>query len=57
MKPNVVIRMGAAYWDATVYHDGKVTSFDFRKMERKERSAFHRELMNAVRATRKHDPS
>jgi hypothetical protein len=54
MKPNVIIRMGAAYWDARVRaSDGSTVHFDFRSMESKERSAFHRELMNAFRATAK----
>jgi hypothetical protein len=31
--------------------DGAYVRFDFRSMKRDERSAFHRELMNAFRAT------
>jgi hypothetical protein len=50
MKPNVIIRMGAAHWDATVRGaDGKFVTFDFHKMTRRERSDFHREFMNAFR--------
>lgn len=51
MKPNIVIRLGAAAWDAKVRRpDGSYATFDFRTMEKKERSAFHREFMNAFRA-------
>jgi hypothetical protein len=54
MKPNIIIRMGAAHWDAYVRGaDGKMVHFDFLKMDRKQRSNFHRELMNAFRASRK----
>lgn len=53
-KPNVVIRMSAAAWDARVRKaDGSYVTFDFRAMERKERSTFHREFMNAFRESRK----
>lgn len=53
-NPNVVIRMGASNWDARVKTaDGSYVRFDFRSMERKERSAFHREFMNAFRESRK----
>lgn len=53
-KPNVVIRMTAANWDAKVRReDGSFVVFDFKRMERKERSVFHREFMNAFRASRK----
>jgi hypothetical protein len=38
--------MGATNWDARVRRED-----DFRSMKRDERSAFHRELMNALRAT------
>jgi hypothetical protein len=52
-KPNVVIRMGAAHWDAQVRgSDDTMAHFDFRAMDKKQRSAFHRELMNAFRSTR-----
>lgn len=50
MKNAITIRMGAANYDARVNHNGKVVQFDFRKMDRKEKNTFHRELMNAVRA-------
>jgi hypothetical protein len=52
-KHNIVIRMGATHWDARIRHNGEVIQFDFHKMDKKERSAFHRELMNAWRAQRK----
>ncbi len=52
-KPNIIIRMGAPHWDARVRRpDGSYVNFDFRKMQKKERSVFHRELMNAFRASR-----
>lgn len=52
MKPNLIIRMGAPHWDARVRKsDGTFAQFNFRSMKRDERSAFHRELMNAFRAT------
>ena len=52
MKPNVIIRLSAAHWDAKVLKsDGTYAHFDFREMERKERSTFHREFMNAFRST------
>lgn len=50
---NIIIRMSAAEWSASVRHNGEFIKFDFRRMDRKERSTFHRELMNAVRANRK----
>lgn len=52
MKANVIIRMGAPAWTATVMHNGKPVVFDYRKMTRDERAAFHREFMNAYRSTR-----
>lgn len=52
-KARIIIRMGAAHWDARVADkNGKIITFDFRKMEKKERSTFHREFMNAFRASR-----
>jgi len=52
-KPNLIIRMGASHWDARVRTEaGEFVRFDFRSMEKKQRSAFHRELMNAFRAAR-----
>lgn len=53
MKPSIIIRMGAAHWGATVHANGQTAHFNFRKMDKRERAAFHRELMNAVRSTRK----
>lgn len=53
MKANIIIRMGAANWDAQVRgKDGKPIIFDFRKMTKRARSDFHRELMNGFRAYR-----
>lgn len=51
MKPNIIIRMGAAHWDARVRKDAgsDFVTFDFRKMTKRERSDFHREFMNAFR--------
>jgi hypothetical protein len=52
IKPNVIVRMGAAHWDAQVRgSDGNMTHMNFRKMDKKARSTFHRELMNAFRQT------
>jgi hypothetical protein len=52
-KPNIIIRMGAAHWDVRVRAaDGKFVTFNHRTMDKKERSNFHRELMNAFRASR-----
>jgi hypothetical protein len=52
-KPNIIIRMGAANWDARVRSGDTYVRFDFRAMDKKQRSEFHRELMNAYRAQRK----
>lgn len=49
MKNRITIRMGASAWDATVNHNGQEVNFDFHKLTRDERAAFHRELMNAFR--------
>ena len=48
-KPSVIVRMGATRFTVDVRGVG---TFDLNRMEKKERSAFHRELMNAFRATR-----
>lgn len=51
-EPNIIIRMGAAHWDARVrVKDGSFVHFNFRTMEKKQRSDFHRELMNGFRAS------
>lgn len=56
MKANIIIRMGAAHWDAQVRGgDGSTVLLDFRKMDRRQRSDFHREFMNAFRASCKPD--
>jgi hypothetical protein len=50
---NITIRMTAAHWDVRVRAaDGNIVTFDHRHMDKKERSTFHRELMNAYRASR-----
>jgi hypothetical protein len=49
----VIIRMGAAHWDARVRKDNDYVTFDFRTMDKKERSNFHREFMNAYRVSAK----
>jgi hypothetical protein len=52
MKDRIIIRMGAAHWDARVRGaDGKPVQYNFRTMDKKQRSDFHRELMNAFRAS------
>lgn len=52
-KYNLIIRMGAAHWDARARGaDGKFVHFNLRTMEKKHRSQFHRELMNAFRRER-----
>ncbi len=51
-KPNIIIRMGAAYNDVRVRRpDGSYVTFDRSVMDRKDRSTFHREFMNAFRAS------
>lgn len=53
MKANVIIRMGAANYDVRVRGtDGNFVRFDLRAMEKKQRSTFHREFMNAFRKSR-----
>lgn len=52
-KPNIIVRMGARNWDAHVKTaEGSYVTFDFRKMTSKQRSDFHRELLNAFRKAR-----
>jgi len=52
-KPNVVIRMGAAEWTVKVRNNDQYVLFDLRAMDKKQRSNFHREFMNAFRASQK----
>lgn len=53
MKANVIIRMGAPYWDARVRAaDGKFVTFDLKRMEKTERRVFIRELTKAFRESR-----
>jgi hypothetical protein len=56
-KPNIIIRLTAAHWDARVRLPETIggtpwAHFNFRNMDKKGRSTFHRELMNAFRANR-----
>jgi hypothetical protein len=49
-KPNVIIRMSAATWEAQVRKpDGDLVRFDFREMDKRQRATWHREFMNAFR--------
>lgn len=52
-QANIIIRKGAAHWDAKVLvpTTGEYVTFDFRKMTSRQRSDFHRELMNGFRAS------
>jgi hypothetical protein len=52
MKYTVIIRMGAAHWDARIASEEGTLNFNLRKMDKRQRADFHRELMNAYRATR-----
>jgi hypothetical protein len=53
MKDRIIVRMGASHWDARVRgKDGQPVHFNFRTMDKRARSDFHRELMNAFRASR-----
>lgn len=54
-KHTVTIRMGAAHWDATIAHNDTKLHFNLRQMAKRERSDFHREFMNAFRATRQQE--
>ena len=50
MKPNIIIRMGAAYYDARVRGaDGNYTHFNLRKLDKKQQHVFRRELVKAFR--------
>ena len=52
MKNNITIRMGGAHNDVTVRGaDGVPVVFNRNKMTKKANSEFHRELMNAFRAS------
>lgn len=53
-KANIIIRMGAAHWDVQVRApNGNMITFDHRTMSKDEKRVFHRELMNAFRASRR----
>lgn len=57
MKPNVIIRMGAAHWDVRVKAaDGSYATFNLRRMDKNQRRNFHREFMNAYRQSRRTAP-
>jgi hypothetical protein len=45
--------MGAPYWDARVRQGDTYVTFNLRAMDKKDRSNFHREFMNAYRASNK----
>lgn len=50
MKANIIIRMGAPYFDVRVRGaDGSYVTFDHRTMSKDEKRNFHRELLNAFR--------
>lgn len=48
-KHTITIRMGAPHWDAAIQHGDTTLHFDFRSMDRRARSDFHREFMNSFR--------
>lgn len=50
MQANVIIRMSAAHWDARVRGaDGEFITFDFRKMQKRERQMFNRTFVQEFR--------
>jgi hypothetical protein len=53
MKPNIIIRMGAPYFDARVRGaDGKFVHFNLRRLDKKAQHQFRRELVKAFRISR-----
>lgn len=48
-KHNVVIRMGAPYFDARVRHGDKIIHFDLRKMHKNDLRKFHLQLVRSFR--------
>lgn len=49
-KANIIIRMGAAHYDARVRGaDGEFVHFDLSRMDKKARHVFRRELVKAFR--------
>lgn len=49
-KPNIIIRMGAPYFDARVRGaDGTFVHFNLRKLDKSGLHAFRRELVKAFR--------
>jgi hypothetical protein len=52
-KTNVTIRMGAGYHDVTIaLPNGAKFVHDYRTKSKDENRVFHREFMNAFRASR-----
>lgn len=50
MKANIIIRMGAPYFDARVRGaDGNYVHFNLRTMDKKSQHQFRRELVKAFR--------
>lgn len=50
-KPNMIIRIGAAHWDARVFSNGTVTHFDIAAMDKHQRKAF---IFATVKTFREH---
>lgn len=48
-KPNIIIRMGAPYWDARVRSNGTETHFDIRAMDTQNQRKFIFEVVKAFR--------
>jgi hypothetical protein len=48
-KYNVVIRMGAPYFDAKVRHGDKIVEFDLRKMHKSDLRKFTVQLVRSFR--------
>lgn len=52
-KPNIIIRMGAPYFDARVRGaDGNFVHFNLRKLDKRAQHEFRRELVKAFRISR-----
>lgn len=48
-KHSVVIRMGAAHWDATIITPNGTAHFDFRRMTRDQKREWYGKFMGSVR--------
>lgn len=49
-QSNIIIRMGAPYFDAIVRGaDGKMVTFNLRKMQNRDQGTFIKELVKAFR--------